>query len=224
MQQPLWKKILSYTTELELERTQSIYNEELTVSLVKGEYQLSTNEAIYSYGKRYDNYYSAFHKINLDRVGPEVLLLGLGLGSIPYMLETSFDKDFKYTAIEIDEEVMYLASKYVLDDLKSEIYTLKADASHFIELNESCFDMIAMDVFVSDYIPEEFETKTFLAKLKSTICKDGLLLFNRLYYFEKDKRRTEKYFRDTFMPLFPDGGKIDIDGNWILVSDMSYVL
>jgi len=223
MRQPLWKKIISYFKDVVIEQSTSIYNDELTVSLVKGEYQLTTEEAIYSYGLRYDNYFTAFEKIHLEKVGNDVLLLGLGLGSIPYMLEKSFEKNYSYTAVEIDEEIIHLASKYVLNSLGSEIYTVQADAINYIAQNEVKFNMVAMDIFVSDYIPTVFESVDFLQQLKETTADDGVLLFNRLYYFEKDKVKTSEYFQNVFLKVFPQGDKIDINGNWILVSDKSFI-
>lgn len=224
MQQPKWKKALSYFKEVIIEQSTSVYNEQLTVSLVKGEYQLSTREAIYSYGLRYDNYFTAFKKLDLDKIGKDALLLGLGLGSIPYMLEQSFKREFDYTAIEIDDEVIYLATKYVLHALSSQIHIIQADAINYISQTEIRYDLIAMDIFVSDFIPEVFESVDFLKQLRDTLSDTGLLLFNRLYYYEKDKRKTEQYFSEVFMKIFPEGDKIDINGNWILVSDKSYLL
>ena len=223
MQQPRWKIGLSYLKEVVIEQAQSIYNEELTVSLVKGQYQLSTREAIYSYGLRYDNYFSAFKQLNIQQIGPEALILGLGLGSIPYMLEESFEVDFRYTAVEIDEAIIYLASKYVLHDLDSEVSTIHADAINYIAQNETKYDFIAMDIFVSDYIPDIFETRAFLEQLRDTLSPTGLLLFNRLYYFERDKVKTARYFTEIFMQVFPDGTRLDINGNWILINNKAYL-
>ena len=94
MKQPLWKRILSYEYEVHIESATSIYNDELNVLLVKGQYQLVTPEAIYSYGNRYDNFFKAFEQIDLNKEAIEsVLLLGLGLGSIPFMLENYFKKN-----------------------------------------------------------------------------------------------------------------------------------
>ena len=75
-----------------------------------------------------------------------------------------------------------------------------------------------MDVFVSDFIPEEFETEEFLLHLKDRIAPNGLLLFNRLYFFDKDKKKTEKYFNTTFKKVFPNGRYLNINGNWILLN------
>ena len=219
MKQPLWKRIKSYLVDVHIESSSSIFNDELDVLLVKGEYQLVTPEAIYSYGNRYDNFFEAFKKINIGNYDIDsVLLLGLGLGSIPYMLEQYFKQDYSYTAVEIDEDIIYLASKYVLNDLASEVSTICTDALHFVEIDNRKYDFVAMDVFVSDYIPEEFESVEFLYSLSERIADNGLLLFNRLYFFDKDKKKTRSYFETIFKKVFPEGRYIEINGNWILLN------
>ncbi len=219
MKQPLWKHLLSYIKDVLLESATSIYNDELNVLLVKGQYQLVTPEAIYSYGNRYDNFFTAFKHLDLEKEQIDtVLLLGLGLGSIPLMLEKYFNQKYRYTAVEIDEDIINLASKYVTNHLDSEITTICTDAIKYVQIDQKKYDLVAMDVFVSDYIPEEFETEDFLQNLKNRIAPNGLLLFNRLYFFEKDKIRTEEYFESTFKKVFPLGRRLNINGNWILLN------
>ena len=75
-----------------------------------------------------------------------------------------------------------------------------------------------MDVFGSDYIPDQFETEEFLLHLKEKIANNGLLMFNRLYLFDKDKVKTENYFNTTFKKVFPEGRRLNINGNWILMN------
>jgi spermidine synthase len=134
------------------------------------------------------------------------------------MLEQYFKQNYSYTAVEIDEDIIYLASKYVINDLASEVSTICTDALHFVEIDTRKYDFIAMDVFVSDYIPEEFESEEFLYSLSERIADNGLLLFNRLYFFEKDKKRTKSYFDLIFKKVFPEGRYIEISGNWILLN------
>lgn len=219
MKQPFWKRMLSYIKDVHIESATSIYNDELNVLLVKGEYQLVTPEAIYSYGNKYDNFFKAFKKIHLNKEDfKSCLILGLGLGSIPYMLENYFKQTYSYTAVEIDEDIIHLASKYVLNSLSSDVTTVCTDALNYVQIDENTYDIVAMDVFVSDYIPKEFETIEFLEDLKNRIAPGGLLLFNRLYYFEKDKKKTEEYFKTTFKKVFPNGRYFNINGNWILMN------
>lgn len=219
MKQPLWKRLLSYIKDVHIESATSIYNDELNVLLVNGQYQLVTPEAIYSYGKKYDNFFTTFKNIDLEKENFDtVLLLGLGLGSIPYMLEKYFNQNYQYTAVEIDEDIIHLASKYVLNQLKSEITTICTDAIRFVQIDQKQYDLVAMDVFVSDYIPQEFETEEFLLHLKNRISPGGLLMFNRLYFFEKDKAKTKEYYNTIFKKVFPQGKYLNINGNWILLN------
>jgi len=219
MKQSIWTWLKSYFVDVHIESTSSVYNDELDVLYVRGEYQLVTPDAIYSYGKKYDNFFEAFKRIKIGNYDIEnVLLLGLGLGSIPYMLEAYFGREYSYTAVEVDDDIIYLASKYVLNDLQSNVTTVCTDALHFVELDTAKYDFVAMDVFVSDYIPEEFETEGFLRALAERIADGGLLLFNRLYLFEKDRRKTKKYFDRVFKKVFPQGRYIEVNGNWILLN------
>ena len=120
---PAWKKWLSYLFELHVESASSDYNPHMYVSIYKGRYQLSTDNAIYSFGDLYTNFSNTFDLYNWsDYASKEVLLLGLGLGSIPLMLEQKYQKKCHYTAVDIDEEVVlptgtkimaYLAYKWL---------------------------------------------------------------------------------------------------------------
>lgn len=218
MKIPSWKYYLSYFTELHVESAPSEYNPHLYVSLRKGRYQLSTANAIYSYADLYDNFKDAFCKIRLDELKIEkVLLLGFGLGSIPYILEKTFQKDYAYTAVEIDENVLYLASKYVLPELTSGITMIPADASVFVSYCQEKFDLICMDVFLDDVIPEGFETPVFLQQLKDLLNPGGIILFNKLALIQKDIESCES-FLPTFLSTFPNGTHIEVTGNWIFLN------
>ena len=84
---PLWKRLLSYLFELHIESTSSEHNPHLYVSLKNGRYQLSTANAVYSYGDLYDNFSEAFQQLNLEsREIKNVLILGFGLAfaSVPF--------------------------------------------------------------------------------------------------------------------------------------------
>jgi SAM-dependent methyltransferase len=222
---PAWKKWLSYLMELHVESAPSPYNPHLYVSLSRGRYQLSTANAIYSHGDLYTNFTSTFRQINLDQLpGKRILVLGLGLGSVPYMLETTFGRTFRYTAVEIDESVIYLAEKYVLSELRSQIEVVQADAHAFVLQNESLYDLIAMDVFVDDEVPAKFESQRFLTRLRESLQPGGLLLYNRLARTQDDKSGASRFLESNFRPVFPEAGYLEIDGNWMLYNNPSYLI
>lgn len=210
---------MSYFYEFHIESAPSEINPHLYVSLSRGRYQLSTANAIYSFEDLYDNFFEAFKLVNLDKYPIQnVLILGLGLGSIPLMLEKNFGKKYNYTAVEIDESVIYLASKYALPLLYSNIQMICTDAFAYVMQTEQRFDLICMDVFLDDIIPEEFEDHDFLEKLKTLVSDNGILLFNRLANHPKDVERTKVFYHRDFKAVFPQGSYLEVKGNWMLVN------
>jgi spermidine synthase len=218
MKQPLLKRILSYVKDVEIESTSSEYNETLDLYLVKDRYQLCTEKAIYSYGDKYDNFAKIFSRLNFDQI-QDVLILGFGLASIPYIIEKIHKKFLNYTGVEIDDEVIYLASKYVLDELKSEINVVQADAFSFISIDDKKYDLICMDVFEDDTIPEDLQSYEYLQMLKESLAKNGLLIYNRLSFTDDDKKETDLFFSDVFQKVFPDAYIFDTGGNRMLLNN-----
>jgi len=219
MEVPRWKKVLSYLIDWHLESASSPINPNLHVSLSRGEFQLSTARAIYSFGNLYGNFARTFRRLDLNSLPVEnVLLLGLGLGSVPYMLERTYGKKYHYTAVEIDESVVYLANKYVLSGLQSPVEIICADARDFAQQCTESFDLIVMDIFLDDIIPEDFESVVFLRRLSGLLSPRGLLLYNRLSRTLEDLKKTRTFYTQFFHQVFPAAGYLDVGGNWILVS------
>jgi len=218
MKQPAWKRWLSYLTEIHLESLSSEFNEELHVHLFKGRYQLCTKNAVYSFDDLYVNFDEAFKQMKIkERKIEDVLILGLGLGSIPFMLENKYQVEAKYTAVEIDEEIIYLADKYSLSNLKSPIDYICTNAEAFVHVNHEKYDLICMDIFSDDVIPAEFETTDYLEILNNMLQTNGVLLFNRLALLKSDIQKTKTYHETIFKKVFPKGYHYDVKGNWILV-------
>ena len=219
---PTWKKYLSYLYEFHIESAPSEINPHLYVSLSRGRYQLSTANAIYSFADLYDNFTLTFQKIHLPDTVQNVLILGFGLGSIPYMLEKKFDKNYQYTAVEIDENVLYLANKYTLPELTSAITMMPADAFAFVHYCHDTFDLICMDVFLDDIVPENFESEQYLEQLATLLNPKGILLFNKLAATKEDRTQAAQ-FVDIFKKVFPKGAYLDVNGNWMLINDATFI-
>ncbi len=219
MQQPFWKHIVSYFYEFRIEAVEGEHNPYLEVVYSKGRYRLDTENAIYSYENLYTNFYYSFRRIKLEKQDfKTVLILGLGLGSIPVMLERDLGQQYHYTAVEIDEEVLHLAYKYALQSLESPIQVVHGDAKLFVRQCKEKFDLVCMDIFLDDVIPNEFEQIDFLENLKSLIAPKGLLMYNRLFNTKKDKAITQHFYKDVFCKIFPDAMYLNVDGNWMLLN------
>ncbi len=221
MKQNIISNILSYITQQHMETIHSDYNEVLHVFLKNGRYQLCTANAIYSYGDKYDNFKRSFDQMQLDMLDIEnVLLLGFGLGSIPFMLEKTFHQNYSYTGVEIDESIIYLASKYVLDELTSEIEMIQADAYSYIYQTSMKYDLICIDIFVDDKIPEVFLDVDFLEAVTENLTEKGILMFNHLSYTHADEVAALAYYNDVFKTVFPTGKCLDVKGNLMMVNRM----
>ncbi|MEL7251230.1 MAG: fused MFS/spermidine synthase [Bacteroidota bacterium] len=223
---PCWKIWLSYLTELHIESTSSEYNPHLYVSLYKGRYQLSTANAVYSFGDLYTNFSRTFDQWNWEKFPPnQVLLLGLGLGSIPVILETLHQQPCQFTAVEIDEEVVDLAYRYVLEGLESPIEMITADAALVVQqLTPASFDLICVDIFDDDVVPAAFEETAFLEQATSLLRKGGVLLFNRLAANTADQEKSTAFYENTFRRVFPGSCCLDVGGNFMLVSNRHAIL
>lgn len=221
---PKWKKWLSYFKEIHLESTSSIHNPELHVSLIEGRHQLSTDNAIYSFDDKYDNFAQAFDKVRWEVFeGKEVLVLGLGLASIPYLLEKKCKQSFNYTCVEIDEQIIFLAEKYILNKLDSHFEIISTDAELYINQSTNKYDLICMDIFENDLVPPQFETQAFLLKIKDALNPNGILMYNRLALTDRDKILSNRFYTDEFKCTFEDGYLMDVGTNYILVNDVSNI-
>lgn len=215
----LWKKWVSHVVPLTLETAASEQNPELAVMLDRGRLQLLSGNAIYSWDDLYHNFTIAFGALDLKtRPIEDVLILGLGLGSVPYILEKIYDRAYHYTAVEWDETVAELAARYTLSRLKSPVEVITADAGIFLQVTEEQYDMIVVDIFEDDRTPDQFETIAFLESCAERLRPNGLILYNRLYNSHRNIVSTQRFFEDNFKTVFPGADKIDTGGNWILVN------
>ncbi|MBP7272504.1 MAG: hypothetical protein KA974_01610 [Saprospiraceae bacterium] len=221
---PFWKKAISYYVPQTLVTTKSKLNNQLKITLIQGRLQLEAGNAVYSYDERYDNFYRTFQQLDLQHANFEnVLLLGLGLGSIPYMLERFFLKKYHYSIVEIDEVVIQLAQKYSLPRIQSPMQLFCDDAIAFVEADTARYDMVICDLFIDDVVPLQAEQTAFLYALQQRLSPKGLLLYNRLSMRPEDISATRQFYQQIFKKIFPHATYCDTDTNWILMNTNNYV-
>ncbi len=225
MRVPLWKKWWSYVSEIHIESAPSELNPILYVSLKNGRYQLCSANAIYSYDDLYKNFDEALAQIDWKKWNPtNVLILGFGLGSIPFLLEKKYQLNLDITGIEVDPSVVYLASKYSLSRLESHIELVNTDAQLYLEMNSVRFDMIIIDVFEDDQIPANFLNEYFLHLTKDNLSEKGIILFNHLYNSPKTKKQTENYFETVFKKIYPKAKPLQVHQNHILINRTDFII
>ena len=218
---PWWKKALSYLWDIEIEYRTSLINPNLYVILSRGKLQLCTSDAVYSFEDKYYNFNQVLkYDLALESLpGNRVLILGLGLASIPIILDQIKPGKWNFTAVEIDEEVCSLAATYGYPKLHSEIQTIIADAAVYIDSTEEKFDLICVDIFEGATIPESFMSFDFLEALEERVRPEGLIVFNTLAFSASDKVKSQNFFDNIFSKVFRDAHLLHAHRNYMLISE-----
>ncbi len=220
-----WQHYLSYLSDQVLESGPSDHTENISVVLRDGRLLLTANDAVYSWEDKYYNFRHAFEHLDWDGLpGTDTLLLGLGLGSVPQMLEEHFGRELHLTAVEYDATIVALAEHYLLYRLSTPIQTVVADAAQYVAQTGDRFDLILVDLFVDDAVPQGFAGEGFLRECARLLNPGGCLISNRLALRTVDKRSAERYFDDVFLKVFPKGNYLDAHSNWMLFSDEDLLL
>ena len=221
---PFIKKWLSYISPQHVQSSASSKHDNVDIFVDKGRLQLSTANAIYSFNDLYDKYGKKKKKIDWERIpGDNALVLGMGLGSIPFILEKVENKKFYYTAIEYDEAIIQLCSEMTLPYLESSIQVINADALEYIYYCMDSFDIICIDIFHDDQIPEEARETAFLEQIKELMNHNALVIFNWLYLNQDDKSKAENYYENIFKAQFPNADFYISQGNILFVNDKLFI-
>jgi len=196
-----------------VEKIHSNINGDLFVYYVHGKYILNSKHGNYSFGELHQAFFKLFKKINIDqRKIEKVLLLGLGGGSVVSLLTKNFGLKSQITAIEIDQEVIELASKYFEINSYDNLSIVKSDALDFFKINTQKFDLIIFDIYVDSEIPSSFETKNFLLTLKNSLANNGLLIYNKDINMATMSNTLAK-FEDSFRQVFNAYRKLQVVKN-----------
>ncbi|QQG42135.1 MAG: methyltransferase domain-containing protein [Candidatus Woesebacteria bacterium] len=115
-----------------------------------------------------------------------VLILGLGGGTVAKIVRKNWP-EAKITGIDIDPLIVELGNKY-MGLQKHNVKTIISDASN---LPSQKFDLIIIDLYNGDKFPEKFEKDNYLKLVGRHLTDNGIAVFNRLYYKEKNIEAEE---------------------------------
>lgn len=145
-----------------------------------------------------------------------ILVVGLGAGTMPTVFRQLFPKA-KVESLEIDPVVVKMAKQYFAfrETKKNVVHTI--DARVFVKragrLNKQ-YDLIIVDAFNGEYIPEHLMTKEFFEELKRILSPTGVLASNTFTSSRLAKYETETYL-SVFRPLLQM--KASVSENRVLV-------
>ena len=120
-----------------------------------------------------------------------ILIVGLGGGSIPTALKTLVP-DAQVDVVEIDPAVTRVAKRYFNFGETDKLHVTELDGRVFVKRQLRAgvkYDVVLLDAFDHEYIPEHLLTRDFLNEVKGMLGPDGVIVANtfslsRLYDHE----------------------------------------
>tara|TARA_B100000579_G_C22824378_1_gene852307 strand:- start:89 stop:1720 length:1632 start_codon:yes stop_codon:yes gene_type:complete len=126
----------------------------------------------------------------------EVLILGLGAGILPKSLANN---NFNVDVVEIDSSTLDIAIKFFNYNQKNTKIFFE-DARTFVKNCKKKYNLIIIDLFFADGVPEHLTTKEFYKNLNNCLDSNGILLSNSVAdFFNKE---TLNAVLSTFKSVF----------------------
>lgn len=172
------RKRLSYLFPVRIKDYFSKHSGKLEISLVDGKKVLDTASSNYSYGSLQRILEYGLRQIGFDEKTQTILLLGLGGGSFIQTVRGPFKSDAHITAVEIDQDIIDIAHNEFDIGSYGNIRIVHADAMDFVAGCREKFDLVVVDIFIIDTVPDAFTRPFFLEKINSLLNPEGKLLFN----------------------------------------------
>ena len=169
-------------------KIRSEHSGDLEVTLFEGKKVLDTTHVNYSYGSLQKVLEFALRKIDLSDV-KNVLVLGVGGGSVIKSLREVFEYKQEIVGVELDPVIIQIANQEfgVRPDDYTEIVC--TDAYEYIAKDSKKFDLIIVDLFIDNKIPEKFLSMEFWKNVKSKVRYNGSIIFNSMNI---DRRTFER--------------------------------
>lgn len=126
-----------------------------------------------------------------------ILLIGLGGGTLPRVLDELYP-DAEQDLVEIDPAVVRVAKAFFDFEVGDNMRVHERDGRVFIKralLNGQKWDLILLDAFTDEYIPQHLLTREFLEEVQGVLSAGGAVVANtfansRLYHHESATYRA----------------------------------
>lgn len=209
------KRLLSYVVPVSIANSSSAQNPFLEFILYRNQWQLATEEALYSDGNRYQPFRLAFKKVKADKLAKTAncLVLGTGLGSVVEILHDRYNCKANFTLVEYDDKILAWALEHLSAKGIKNLKPQCANAQTFVAANKGKYDLICIDIFNGREVPTVFTEKEFLQNTKRLMAPNGLWIMN---YIINDRTEMVEYMRN-IKEVFPTVQMLEKDQNRILI-------
>ena len=181
----------SYLWGIKLQTYSSKLNGDLELWLINNQKVLNSAHANQSFDSMHRIFQKVFRETAIqNREIKNVLLLGLGCGSIPTILFEELNLNCEIIAVDHDKTMLQIANDHF------NIYRFKNleihidDALKYVDECKIGFDLIIVDLFYDDQVPQQFLEINFIKKISALLNSKGLLIFNMI---TQSKLQSQKF-------------------------------
>ena len=109
-----------------------------------------------------------------------ILVVGLGGGTLPKVFEKLLPDLARIDAVEVDRAVISVADRFFGVRAHDRLHIHESDARVFVKraIGQRTYDLIVLDAFGADYIPEHLLTREFLVEVRQLMKPGSVLAAN----------------------------------------------
>ncbi len=169
-------------------------NEEITLKINNIVYSRLNKKSVYT-----GSYWDYFTPLPSLYKNPKVMMIGLGGGTIPYQL-TRLYKKISIDVVEINKNIAELSKVFLKTKLKN-VNVIINDGSKYVKRETNAYDILILDAYDGDHIPEIFLHNEFIKDAFNSLKKNGIMAINyalnlsALVYLERYTSKLKKFFK-----------------------------
>jgi len=190
------RNLLSYLFPQNILKQKSALNGLLEVNLVNGKKILDSSHSNYSFGSLQKILKRGIQEIPLITESKNILILGMGAGSVVETLRNDFNSNAQIDLVDFDPVIIEIAKQHFNLHLKENVKLIEADAHQYLKECEQQYELIIVDLFIDNHIPEKFIGTDFIQHLTKQLTKKGSIVFNTMKQtlsLEKRQRLQESF-------------------------------
>jgi spermidine synthase len=210
-----FKQLLSYFYPIKEFQTPSSVNKNIEVTWNNGQLVLDSKNTNFSYGSLERVIQIGFQNIGIKKINTfkNSLLLGVAGGCVIKILQKEYNYKGKITGIELDSEIIKIANTYFKLNEFPNLQIIENDANDFVKNINEVYDLIVIDIFQDNIMPDFLFSEDFIKNLKRILTQNGVILFNSIVILSHEFERNSN-FEKNVQKHFSEVKKISqVEGN-----------
>ncbi len=217
-------KYFSYFLPINVIKRKSTISDSLEVTWNNGELVLDSKNTNYSYGSLQRILKKGLKYIGYERIRnyENVLVLGVAGGSVIKTLVGDIKFKGKITGVEIDPEIVEIATTYFKLNEIDNLELVVEDAFEFVLKTKTHYDLIIIDIFQDIIMPNFLFEDYFIQRINFLLNVNGFILFNTMVINEQNRVRNidykKKFGGDYSLRMYP---KVEVHNELFTIKKLS---